>query len=86
MALVTVIVKFEHRKSEVEVESVIKRSMLRQITMDQLSCSIDDVTLKQYDEELKKWEDTSEELTLKEGMKFKLERSNPVGIIYIYNL
>ena len=72
---VTVTVQFQSRKSEFEIESIVKKTDLCRIAIDWLCCTERDVILKQYDEELRKWEEiTSEELTVEEGMKFKLKK------------
>ena len=51
---VTVTLQFQSRKSEVEIESVIKRIDLCRIAKEQLCFEEDDLILKQYDEKSKK--------------------------------
>ena len=85
---VTVTLQFQSRKSEVEIESVIKRIDLCRIAKEQLCFEEDDVILKQYEEKSKKWEEIAakepnDELTLKDGAKLKLKSCNPVNITTI---
>ena len=76
-----VTVQFQHRKSEIEIESVINRSKLHQIAMDHFSCS-EDAILKLYDQISGNWEEITSkngELTLREGTKLKLKSTIPVS-------
>ena len=67
------------RKSEVEIESVIKRIDLCRIAKEQLCFEEDDVILKQYEEKSKKWEEIAakepnDELTLERWSKVKVKK------------